>query len=65
MVKKEKLIKKSKFLQNVNSLKNLINGEKLVLDAFPFSSRDDYIAKIYNIIIENKDKEFSKEKLLI
>jgi len=64
MVKKEKLIKKSKFLKNVNSLKNLINGEKLMLDTFPYSSRDEYIVKIYNFIIENKDKEFSKEEFL-
>ena len=62
MVKKEKLIKKSKFLKNVNSLKNKINGEKLKLDTFPYSSRDEYIVKIYNLIIENKSREFLKEE---
>ena len=64
MVKKDKSIKKSKFLKNVNSLKNKINGEKLKLDTFPYSSRDEYIMKLYNLIIENKDRKFSKEEFL-
>ena len=63
MTKKEKLLKKSRFLKNVSSLKEAVESSKVSSVKFQYPSRGDYVDRIFKIIKENK--EFSRESLLI
>ena len=63
MAKKAKLLKKSRFLKNVSSLKEAVESSKVSSVKFQYPSRGDYVDRIFKIIKENK--EFSRESLLI
>ena len=65
MAKKDKLLKKSKFLSSVNSLREAIISEKSSTQKFQYSAREEYIGKIFKIIMEKKEKKFLKEDLIV
>jgi hypothetical protein len=65
MAKKEKLLKKSRFLKNVSLLKEAVDSSKVSSIKFQYPSREDYVDRIFKIINEKENKEFSRESLLI
>ena len=65
MAKKGKLLKKSRFLKNVTSLKEAVESSKVSSVKFRYPSRGDYIDRIFKIIKEKENKEISRESLLI
>ncbi len=65
MAKKDKLLKKSRFLNSVNSLREAIASDKSGSEKFQYSTREGYIGKILEIIMEKKEKKFLKEDLIV
>ena len=52
---KKKSIKIADFLKNINAMRaELIEG-KSVLESTLFSSRDEYVESLYNIVMKKKD----------
>ena len=65
MVKKTKILKKSRFLNSVISLREAIDSEKSSTEKFQYSTREEYIEKIFKINMERKEQKFLKEDLIV
>ena len=65
MAKKDKLLKKSKFLNSINSLREAIISEKSSSLKYQYSTREEYIGKIFKIVMDKKEKKFLKEDLIV
>jgi len=65
MAKKDKILKKSRFLNSVNSLREAIVSEKSSSEKFQYSSREEYIGKVLKIVMEKKEKKFLKVDLIL
>lgn len=65
MAKKDKLLKKSRFLNSVNRLREAIVSEKSSTEKYQYSAREEYIGKIFKIIMDKKEKKFLKEDLIV
>ena len=63
--KTEKLLKKSIFLNNIKSLKEAVNSEKPSSEKFQYRSREDYLERLFKIIMEKKTKDIPSEDLLV
>ena len=65
MVKKDKILKKSRFLGSVNSLREAIVSEKSSTGKYQYSTREEYIGKVLKIVMDKKEKQFLKEDLVV
>ncbi|MFX1259601.1 MAG: hypothetical protein ACFFAN_17240 [Promethearchaeota archaeon] len=62
MVKEKKLLKKSKFIKSIKALINDINGKKTISESHLYSSRDDFVDKIFELIMRKSNTEVIKKK---
>lgn len=65
MVKKTKILKKSRFLNSVISLREAVVSDKSSTEKFQYSTREEYIEKIFKINMERKEQKFLKEDLIV
>ncbi|MFX1393629.1 MAG: hypothetical protein ACFFAH_08640 [Promethearchaeota archaeon] len=61
MVKKKKSAEKSKFVKMINSLKDAVNFGKSISEKSLYSSREEFIEKLYTIVIERNDRQILKK----
>ena len=65
MVKKTKILKKSRFLNSVISLREAVVSDKSSTEKFQYSTREEYIEKIFKITMARKEHKFLKEDLIV
>ncbi len=63
MVKKKKSVEKSKFVKIINSLKDAVNYGKSIPEKSLYTSREEFIEKLYNRVIDKKDRQILKKNL--
>ena len=63
MGKRKKSSKKSEFIKNIKALKEAVNYGKSSSETLPYSSREEYIETLFELVMKKKDTRILRENL--